>query len=272
MKRNFSLVLLFVCLLAFDARAFAETSAAYTEFSAALSRYAAHIGDAPPSAQEALVKAVDALSPAELESALAEAKKDPYSLGLVLLRQAKFYAHTRQDDLARVTLARFFDQAPKHPLTAQAKSLETSLLAAKVPAAMKIGVLLPLTGEYRRLGEMLYSGIELAAKESLAQNPELEIIVRDTQSTPEGASREMEALVREKNVLAIVGPFAGGESRAAAYKACELGVPIVLLSPKEGLTGIGPQVFRLALTPELQAKALVAYAWDVRKKIGRAHV
>lgn len=266
MKRIFSLVLLSACLLALQTPGYAQGSPAYAEFNASLSRLAAQVGGAPPSDQEALMKTVDALTPTELESALGEAKKDVYALGLVLLRQAKLYAHTRQDDLARVTLARFFDQAPKHPLTAQAKALETSLLAAKVPAAMKIGVLLPLTGEYRRLGEMLYSGIELAAKESLAQNPDLEIIVRDTQSTPEGANQEMEALVREKNVLAVIGPFAGGESRAAAYKACELGVPIVLLSPKEGLTGIGPQVFRLALTPELEAKALVAYAWEVLGK------
>ena len=266
MKRFFQVSLLFVWLLGAQQPGFAQTSPALNEFADALARLTATIGAAPPSAQDALLRAVDALAPGDFESALASAKKDSYALGLVLLRQAKFYAHTRQDDLARVTLTRFFDQAPKHPLTAQAKALETSLTAAKAPAAMKIGVLLPLTGEYRRLGEMLYAGIELAAKEALSQNPDLEIIVRDTQSTPEGANQEMEMLVREKNVLAVVGPFAGGESRAAAYKASELGVPIVLLSPKEGLTDIGPQVFRLALTPEIQAKALVSYAFDVLGK------
>src|SRR5207249_1181166 len=63
--------------------------------------------------------------------------------------------------------------------------------------------------------------------------------------------------------VAVIGALFRVEAEAAAYKAQELGIPLLTLSAAEDLGDIGPFVFRNGLTNESQANAIVDYAMDV---------
>ena len=73
----------------------------------------------------------------------------------------------------------------------------------------------------------------------------------------------MEAFVLEDGAVAVVGPLFRVEAEAAAYKAQELGIPLLTLSSAPRLTEIGPYVFRSGLTHAAQIDALVTYAMDI---------
>ncbi|MCH8154683.1 MAG: ABC transporter substrate-binding protein [Proteobacteria bacterium] len=60
--------------------------------------------------------------------------------------------------------------------------------------------------------------------------PSIELVIRDTANIPDQAALEVEKLVREEGVIAIIGPIARSESDAAATRAEELGVPLISLS------------------------------------------
>jgi ABC-type branched-subunit amino acid transport system substrate-binding protein len=88
--------------------------------------------------------------------------------------------------------------------------------------------------------------------------------VRDTKGDPAVAAEQVRSLW-EAGAQVIIGPILAGESQSAAVAAQALGVPIIALARTEGITAIGPYVFRNMLTDSAQAKALAHYAIDLRK-------
>src|ERR1019366_2020614 len=68
-----------------------------------------------------------------------------------------------------------------------------------------------------------------------------------------------------EGAIAIIGPIGLAEGPAAAVRAQQLGIPMISLSRAEGLTAIGPYIFRDMLTNSAQAHAVADYAM---KKLG----
>lgn len=120
----------------------------------------------------------------------------------------------------------------------------------------RIGLIAPLSGQYQGLGEALVRGARLALEQ--AGGPS--IIVEDSQGTPEGAAAAVDRLVHEQGVVALLGPLGDRECRAAALRATELELPIVLLGAAEDLPGLSPWVFRHRISPEDQARAIASHA------------
>jgi ABC-type branched-subunit amino acid transport system substrate-binding protein len=84
----------------------------------------------------------------------------------------------------------------------------------------------------------------------------------DSEGNPDNARRGVERLVKEDNVIAIIGSLLSKTAPAVAAKANELGVPTLALSQKAGVTEVGPSVFRNALTSEMQVRQLVKSAME----------
>ena len=122
-----------------------------------------------------------------------------------------------------------------------------------------IGCLLPLSGPFSIYGQEVLNGIllGLGPLESSGEGADIELMIRDTHGDPDQAVSQLEDLVNSGHVIAVIGPLASKPASAAAKRAQELGVPIITLTQKEGVTQEGDMVFRNFLTPAKEMDSLV---------------
>jgi branched-chain amino acid transport system substrate-binding protein len=123
-----------------------------------------------------------------------------------------------------------------------------------------IGCLVPLNGPFAIYGEEVLNGIQLGAgffAGSDEQGRALELFVRDTRGEADLAASEVEEMASKERIAAIIGPLTSKSATAAAKKAQELGVPLITLTQKEGITSEGNMVFRNFLTPGREISCLV---------------
>lgn len=183
----------------------------------------------------------------ELEQLAALYRDNPLSAAL-LLRLAKVAQESGQSKTASKWAATLKERFPASPEAAAAERL---LAGSKV----KLGCLLPLSGQLSGVGFRVQRGMELAAKRT-----PLELIFRDTQTDPETAARLTRDLAQDESVLAVLGPLSSAVAQSAADAAQAASVPLIALSQKDGLTQTGPWIFQAFLTPRQQVQALVRRA------------
>lgn len=123
-----------------------------------------------------------------------------------------------------------------------------------------VGVILPMSGRFKAFGEALLDGIKLA----IAPRDGIDLMVKDSQGDAALSVKAVEELAAA-GASVIIGPLGTAEAAPAATRAEELGIPMILLSRAEGVTAIGPHVFRNSLTNSAQGKALARYATEVLK-------
>jgi ABC-type branched-subunit amino acid transport system substrate-binding protein len=125
-----------------------------------------------------------------------------------------------------------------------------------------IGCLLPLSGPYAIFGQEALNGIQLGMGlfEESGEGKDLELIIKDTGGDPEKAVSGVEDLVIREKVIAIIGPLASKTATAASKRAQEMGIPIITLTQKDGITDEGDMVFRNFLTPEKEIESLLDQA------------
>lgn len=118
---------------------------------------------------------------------------------------------------------------------------------------LAVGCLLPLTGTDRAAGRRALNGLRLAFEGSLYA-----LAVQDTGSDPAIAELLIHKLAADTSVLAAIGPQGEADADAVAPLADQLGMPLLLLSEKEGFAG--RFVLQAATTRRQQVRAIVRYA------------
>lgn len=146
-----------------------------------------------------------------------------------------------------------------YPDTKTAEEAKLDYDQIKNKDKIKIGCILPLSGQFQQFGEMALKAIQLALSEFSAQNPDIHIklIIENNQSSEKGSKKAAQKLI-EKEVSAIIGPFHTAET--AAVEAQENMIPIMVMTHKTDITKDRDFVFRNFITPKMQASALVSYA------------
>ncbi len=122
-------------------------------------------------------------------------------------------------------------------------------------APINVAILLPLSGANARVGNALLNAAQMALFEVGGQN--LVLWPKDTEGTPEGAARAVEAALQD-GVELILGPLFSGSVRAAAESARERGVNVVAFSNDRSVAGDG--VFLMGFMPEQQVDRVVNFA------------
>lgn len=147
--------------------------------------------------------------------------------------------------------------APK-PVATQPAPAPTAPTPAPAPAkpqfGAKIGLLLPLSGQYAGLGRSLLQAAEMALFET--GDDSFTLLTEDTASGqgPDGAARKL--LASGANIL--LGPVFGNDVRKAAPIATAAHVP--LLAFTNDSTVAQGNVYVFGLTPQAQTQRVVDYA------------
>lgn len=170
---------------------------------------------------------------------------------LIENRIAELYLDSGQYQAAQKIL----DRLDRNTDVEKEFSTNTTAMPAEDVDLTAVGVLVPLSGRARLVGEAALKGAQLAAREA-----GVVLKIRDSKSTPETTTAAVEDLIVNDRVAAIVGPLDSQAAEAAAQKAQSLGVPILLLSPREDTTAVGDFVFREFAGNRIEPEILVAIA------------
>lgn len=133
--------------------------------------------------------------------------------------------------------------------------------ADTVPAVdYPVGCILPLSGRNAAYGNGALDAVLLATGVfNAAKATPIRLLIEDSQSEPAVAGAAV-AKLAGAGVTCILGPLGSQEALEAAKEAQRLKVPILTLTQREGITGIGDYVFRNFLTAAMQIRAVVQYA------------
>lgn len=115
--------------------------------------------------------------------------------------------------------------------------------AKKQPEEIKIGAILPLTGDGAKYGEEAKNGIELALEE--LKDSKIKVFYEDDQGTSSGAVNAFNKLVASVKAPVIIGPMYSSTALAVAPLAEKN--KVVILSPSASspeLTKAGDYFFR----------------------------
>jgi ABC-type branched-subunit amino acid transport system substrate-binding protein len=189
----------------------------------------------------------------------------PNASALLVMAIARKYLMAENVEKARILIDDFME---KNPNTAYQNELldllkDDSFARAR---ALKLGVVLPLTGELAQEGQAVYRGIRYAQRLRQEKNSaqlRLEVVVKDSESRMIKAVTEMHRLISDKNVIAVIGELDAMITAGLAGIAQAADVPFVApVTSDNGLASIGDNIFQFIPDYEIQARAIAKFAID----------
>jgi branched-chain amino acid transport system substrate-binding protein len=172
---------------------------------------------------------------------------------------ARIYYHLRDWTRLEESLNTYLREAPNSTFAPQARDLLARATRRVEVRPRTVAVLLPMSGRYQPIGEAVLRGVKLGL-----QGSDIELVVKDTQGDVNKTGQAMEQLAFDDGAIAAMGPLLVDDTKRAALLAEELQVPLLTMSRQEGITDIGPYVFRNMLTNSAQARAIADYAMNVK--------
>lgn len=131
--------------------------------------------------------------------------------------------------------------------------------------SVKIGAVLPLTGEYSSYGKSCKMAMELLTKKNNEKesksDSKIEIIYEDDESKPEMSLALFKKLIEEEKISAVIGTCTSNGCMAMAPLANEKKIPMITPSAtNDRITKIGKYVFRACYGDLFQGAAMAKYA------------
>jgi branched-chain amino acid transport system substrate-binding protein len=129
---------------------------------------------------------------------------------------------------------------------------------AGVASGLIVAAILPMTVDNNaRFSEEVLAGLRLALQPVAGK---VTVQVLDTEGKASYARRLLGEISEDEKVIAAVGPINSSEALSAAQIAQEVGLPLIAVSTRVGLTSGRPYVFRIFLMPKLQAESVARYS------------
>lgn len=147
-----------------------------------------------------------------------------------------------------------------------------SILFAQDNGPIRIGVLIPLTGNTSQFGATMSKAAYLAAQDinnaGGVLGRKVEIIVEDDQSNPEAAVRAVRKLIDLDKVVAVCGSYASAVTSAIAPLCWESKTALLTSSGADSITKLPHQgyIFRTSPTVTLQGTRLGNFAVELGGK------
>ena len=223
-------------------------------------------GFVTPSLQLRLAKTAGRASSGELEAQLGK-PRPPKLNAILLLALARAQFREGRLDEALSTVGQVDGLVPDDAIVQQAKLLRQEIKQAKLVDPVAVGVLLPLSGPWAQTGKEVLAAVELGLglyESTAGKTPVL--FIADSKGRPMETGAEVDKLVDQHKVMAIIGPLGAGPSLAAARQAQARQVPLISLARIDGVAKSGPYVFQDSLTPQRQVDGLLTEAMSLRSK------
>jgi branched-chain amino acid transport system substrate-binding protein len=142
---------------------------------------------------------------------------------------------------------------------------------ATAPETIRIGLLLPLTGEYTLLGQNAQQTAELTVNQINAgggldvdgNRYQLELIIADDAGLPESAIEAARTLIYQQQVVAVIGPLLSRSAIPATIVAEEAQVPMLLPGATNPEATLGKSfVYRVAFVDSFQGRVMAVFSYD----------
>ncbi|MBW2712997.1 MAG: penicillin-binding protein activator, partial [Deltaproteobacteria bacterium] len=161
----------------------------------------------------------------------------------------------------------FLDEGVARELPAPLSTLEGQPLPDLAGVSGTLGVVLPLSGKWKRFGEESLKGILIAtdmfngsghegAEADDEFRPALRLVVRDSAGSAVQAAAAVRELSEIQDVVAVIGPLHHEAAEAAAEVAERLEIPLLTLTSREDVSRDRPHVFRFGMTQDSRTEAL----------------
>ena len=125
---------------------------------------------------------------------------------------------------------------------------------------IKVGVLVPLTGDFSAYGASLLNGIKLALFSHPSTKRTVELEVKDTKGDFVEAVQACREVIEKENVVCVIGPLRSESATGVAVVAEDSKIPLITpTASKKGLASLGDFVFQLSPSPQSKGKALAEF-------------
>lgn len=182
-----------------------------------------------------------------------------YLRGYALFKLAELELANNNMDESKRYYRSVVELLPESEIAISSQRVISDMEATVRVSAQTIGVVLPLTGKSAAVGQKVLRGLQLGLGTHQGFS-KFRLAVVDSEGRSDLARIGVEKLVKEDNVIAIVGGVLSKTVGTELAIASEYNVPFIYLSQKQGLNDIHPTAVRNALTAEMQVRHLVRTA------------
>lgn len=170
--------------------------------------------------------------------------------GKQLLKEKNFFE-------AKDIFSQLFDQSQDPSEKQLAFSFLEKIKKYKKVNKNKIGLIVPLTGKYAKVGQSIVNAVSLGLGIWNRQsNSWLELIIMDSRGSKQYTELAVHKLLTQDQVIAIIGNPLSKTSKIVAKTASQFEVPYISLSQSPGITNNRPYVFRNSITSNMQLEIL----------------
>jgi branched-chain amino acid transport system substrate-binding protein len=211
----------------------------------------------------------DQLGISDLESLVKKYPSSPLAGEMSLALAKREFARGNYDG-AHALLSELLYQFPQHKRAPEVRQLlKLSASRRENPEGPldyvepnKLGVVLPVTGNFSRYGRYFEQGVSLAVDEFNASREVAVVYARaDSRGNPVDAVGAVRKLMVEEGVLAVLGSVLAMPSVAAAVECNAWRVPILSPVPStQRIDDVGPWVFQTKISSEVEVSAMAKVA------------
>jgi outer membrane PBP1 activator LpoA protein len=123
------------------------------------------------------------------------------------------------------------------------------------PNKIKVGVMLPLSGEHSEIGSLILNSIEMAIFQT--EENKLELHIKDTEAKPDKAKKVLSELIDE-GVKVVIGPLFSKSLAAIQSKVASNNINVFALTNNINLRNKGIWIF--GVDPQAQTEKVLSYA------------
>ncbi len=182
---------------------------------------------------------------------------------LASLRLIEIYVGRGEEHQAIRQIQQFLVNFPLHPQAAKTSELLATLQAKLKSNQFFIAAVLPLSGKLAPFASEVLSGIQLAVEvnRDRAGSASVGLIVKDFESDYASFLDDFSELLNTDRPLAVIGPLLSKNLPVMAELAERAHIPLITpAATLHNVRRLGNYVFSTALTYQLQAKRIAAYA------------
>lgn len=177
--------------------------------------------------------------------------------------RVKRHEHSAEYSRALEIASRSLTRRPEGIYADSLKSF-SNRISKDLSENLTLAVLAPKTGEYSDFGQSLINGVSLAVdkfKQSSRKN--IDLIIEDTGADILVGAYAAKSIFNRRPPAALIGPLVSDVSVSVGAFCHQYSVPMVSpTASKDGLAGLSPYIFQVAIPPSVGAAKLAEYAYN----------